>query len=408
MAKDRKISLKANPSAAGRGVGVNGERSVRLRIVASMLIAAVLVALAEASLALLPRLAGKNLLRGILYFPPEVTREQYERYLAIRDPVVGWPARAALRAAGGPEPRPSPAFPEAREWCVTLYGESFTYGDEVSDAEAWGNVLAQRLGCRVANFGVGGYGTDQALLRFTANPADRAPVTIVGVFADNPLRNVNQYRYFLGGEALALKPRFVLENGALKLVPIPNLSYEQFINGLSDPRAVFAHEVFLPGSRHGPVIWSFPYTLSLLDLVRTDHVINYVRGRPSWINFHRLDHDSRALPTTVAIVEEFRRRATAGKTVVAVIYPTGASYKLTRRTGESTFGALVAELAARGIPARDLTADFAAYLGERSFCEMLSSAAACSGHYNAEGNRVVAEAMQAFLAANRLPGHGKQ
>lgn len=386
---------------------MNGAPSVRLKIAAAILIAAVLVALAETGLALLPQVAGRNLLRGMFYFPPRVTRQQYEHYLAIRDPVVGWPARGA-RGAGSPVPRPSPAFPKPGEWCVTSYGDSFTYGDEVSDAEAWGNVLAQRLGCRVGNFGVGGYGTDQALLRFVDNPADRAPVTIVGVFADNLLRNVNQYRYFLGGETLALKPRFVLENGALKLVPIPSLSYEQLINGLHEPRTIFPHEIFLPGSPHGPVIWSFPYTLSLLDLLRSDQVVNYIHGRPSWIDFYGLDHDSHALPVTVAIVEEFRRRATAGKTVVAVLYPTGASYKLTHRTGESAFGALAAELTARGIPTRDLTADFAAYLGERSFCELLTSVAGCAGHYNAEGNRVVAEAMQAFLSVNRLPGRRKQ
>lgn len=380
---------------------MNGAPSSWVKIAAGGLIVAVVFALAEASLALLPRIAGKNLLRGILYFPPEVTRVTYERYLAVRDPVVGWPARDG-RAASAPVPRPSPAFPAPGAWCVTLYGESMTYGDDVSDAEAWGNLLAQRMGCPVGNFGVGGYGTDQALLRFIDNPADLAPATIVGVFADNLLRNVNQYRYFLtGGETLALKPRYVLENGTLNLVPLPNLSYEQFIDGLRDPRAILPHEVFVPGSRHGPVIWTFPYTLSLLDLVRTDHVTNYVRGRPSWINFHQIDHDSRALPTTVAIVEEFRRRAPIGKTVVAVIYPSGASYKLTRRTGVSTFRALAAELEAHGVPARDLTADFSAYLGERSFCELLTFPAACGGHYNPEGNRVVAAAMQAFLASNR-------
>lgn len=380
---------------------------VRVRIAAGVLVLVVLAALAEASLALLPRIAGKGLLRGILYFPPEVTRAQYERYLAVRDPVVGWPARG-LGTEGQPVPRPSPAYPGTGEWCVTLYGDSFTFGDDVSDADAWGNVLAQRLGCRVGNFAVGGYGTDQALIRFIDNSADRAPVTIVGIFADNLLRNVNQYRYFLtGGETLALKPRFVLDNGTLKLVPISNLTYEQFIAGLREPRAAWPHEVFVPGSRHGPVIWSFPYTLSLIDLVRTDHVINYLRGRPSWINFHRPDHDSRALPITAAIVEEFRRRAAPRKTVVAVLYPTGASYKLARRTGMPTFGALAAALEARGIPARDLTADFAAYLGDRSFCELLSSPSACAGHYNPEGNRVVAQAMQAFLAANQL-GREKQ
>ena len=149
---------------------MSGAPGTRVKVAAAVLAVAVLLVLAEASLALLPVIAGKNLLRGILYFPPEVTREKYERYLSIRDPVVGWPARSAPSAAAGlPVPRPSPAFPEPGEWCVTLYGESMTYGDEVTDAEAWGNVLAQRLGCRVGNFGVGGYGSDQALLRFIAS-----------------------------------------------------------------------------------------------------------------------------------------------------------------------------------------------------------------------------------------------
>jgi hypothetical protein len=372
--------------------------SARVRILGAVLIVAAPLAFAEAGLALLPWIVGRGL-RSIVYVPPRVTREEYERYLAIRDPVTGWPRRGEGDMAL-PTPRPSPAFPEPREWCVTLYGESMTRGDDVSDAEAWGNVLAERLGCAVGNFGIGGYGTDQALLRFIANTADRAPATIVGIYTDNLLRNVNQYRYFLtGGETLALKPRFVLDDGTLELIPLSSLSYEQFSEGIRDPRTIFPHEAFVPGSRHGPVIWSFPYTPDLLRLILTDQVINYVRGLPSWINFYRLDHDTRALQTTVAIVEEFRRHAGRGRTVTVALHPSPASYDLARRTGASAFDPLATELRRVGIPVRDLTTDFAAYLGERTFCELLVRPAACWGHYNPEGNRVVASAMQAFLAS---------
>ena len=378
---------------------MGGTPSIRVKVAAGVVFAVMLLVLLEVGLALLPLIGGDRLRRGLLYYPPEVTREKYEQYLADRDPIIGWPS--PNKSVGGlPVPRMSPAFPAATDWCVTTYGESMTYGDEVSDDDAWGNVLAKRLGCAVGNFGIGGYGTDQALLRFTANTADHAPTTIVGIYVDNLLRNVNQYRYFLtGGETLALKPRFILENGKLTLVPIPNLSYEAFAEGLAEPSTIFPQDVLAPGSGHGPVIWSFPYTFSLIDLLTGDQVTNYVRGVPRWIDFYDRDHESGALPVTVAIIDEFRRRAASGKTVIVVLYPGAPSYELSRESGQSTFHTLTAELEAHGVPVRDLTADFSTYLGERSFCEVLVSPGTCSGHYNPEGNRVVAAAMDAFIAS---------
>ena len=73
----------------------------------------------------------------------------------------------------------SPAYPEPGNECVTLYGDSFTYGVGVREEYAWGNTLAERLRCRVGNFGVGGYGTDQALLRFMHNPNDPSSVAVL-------------------------------------------------------------------------------------------------------------------------------------------------------------------------------------------------------------------------------------
>jgi hypothetical protein len=366
------------------------------------------LALAELGLGLLPQVAGARLFQGILYFPPVVTREQYDRYLAIRDPRLGWPSpmpsvHLHLDSSGA---RRSPAFPEPGHECVSLYGDSFTYADEVQDEEAWGNILARRLGCRVGNFGVGGYGTDQALLRFMGNIEDHATVEVLGIFADNVLRNVNQYRYFLtGGEALALKPRFVVENGVLNLVPIPTFSFEEFQSALSRPESFWRYEAFLPGSSEGPIVWRFPYTLSFLRLAVSRHVINFIRGRPSWIDLYRMDHDSRALPTTVAIVDAFRRvAAERGKAVLVIIFPTPAAYELFRRTGASVFEPLLLALNATGIPARDLTRDFAEYLGNRSFCEIVTDQRACLGHYNAEGNQLIARVVYNYFIANGLPG----
>ena len=109
---------------------------------------------------------------------------------------------------------------------MSIYGDSFTFGDEVNDDEAWGNVLSGLLECKVANYGQSGYGTDQAYLRFELNAAaDKAPVNLLAIYPDNILRNLNQYRPFLAGPYaswLAVKPRFIVEGEELKLIPQPS------------------------------------------------------------------------------------------------------------------------------------------------------------------------------------------
>ncbi len=78
--------------------------------------------------------------------------------------------------------RPSPAFPVVGNECLSLYGDSFVYANEVDDASAWGNVLTELVRCRVGNFGVGGYGIDQAYLRFSRNTGDGASLTMLGIY----------------------------------------------------------------------------------------------------------------------------------------------------------------------------------------------------------------------------------
>jgi hypothetical protein len=100
--------------------------------------------------------------------------------------------------------------------------------------------------------------------------------------------------------------------------------------------------------------------------------INTLHGQPSWLEFYRKDHPSGALPTTVAIVSEFRRVATQrGKSMLVVIFPNRQAFDILQRTGRSPLEPLVEALNGRGIRVIDLTKDFAIYLGSRSFCEVV-------------------------------------
>src|SRR6185369_11278719 len=91
--------------------------------------------------------------------------------------------------------RPSPAFPDTTPETsqVALYGDSFTQSPN-SDAETWGNVLATLSGRRVSNYGQGGYGTDQAFLRFRRNVRDKSPFVILAQVAEDIARNLPRHR----------------------------------------------------------------------------------------------------------------------------------------------------------------------------------------------------------------------
>ena len=149
------------------------------------------------------------------------------------------------------KPRPNhPVFPRK---CISVFGDSFSHADEVDDHEAWTNLLAQSMRCQVDNFGVPGYGLDQAYLRYKeASPSSE--IVILGLYQEMLRRNfAASWTFYNAQKNVSLKPYFVINNGALKKVPYPEIST---INSLKkyhqDDRY---YNVFNIG---------FPYTLSTL------------------------------------------------------------------------------------------------------------------------------------------------
>jgi hypothetical protein len=100
---------------------------------------------------------------------------------------------------------------------ILAVGDSYTAGSQVRDDETWPAQLGQRLGERVLNAGVGGYGVDQIVLnaeRLLAIVKPRA--VIVGIHEDAIQRTT--YKTFS-----TPKPYFIEEGGnwVLKNQPVP-------------------------------------------------------------------------------------------------------------------------------------------------------------------------------------------
>ncbi|HSE90241.1 MAG TPA: hypothetical protein VLJ79_28795 [Candidatus Binatia bacterium] len=99
---------------------------------------------------------------------------------------------------------------------ILILGDSFTFGDEVSDDETYSHYLQEMLPhTEVINMGVHGYGHDQMLILLKEEGVKYQPdIVILGFLPLDMSRNLLEFRDFA-------KPRFVLESGQLKLTGIP-------------------------------------------------------------------------------------------------------------------------------------------------------------------------------------------
>lgn len=347
---------------------------------------------------------GSRLLagRGVFYRAPDGLL-QVGDYFERRDPALGWPPPDAFGdgffdVSGA---RLTPAFPETGRACLSVYGDSFTQGGGVSNEAAWPNQLSRLLGCRVANYGVGGYGSDQATLRFEHNLGDEAPVVILGHQPENIMRNVNQYRELLGSSPLGLKPRFILDsNGELSLVSMPVVSLEEFDEFLARPEDWLHEEFFLPGGASGVSRMRFPFTLSMLRGLSHYHVQAKLAGRPAYSQFYEADHPARGLEITARILERFATIARErGKRPMLQILPTGLDMIEYQETGEWPYAPLLERAAELGLDVVDHGSRLMTLVGEGDPCQLYL---ACNNHMNPKGNAMLARQVAAALEERRL------
>ncbi len=187
-------------------------------------------------------------------------------------PILGWdyPANVMYKCADGKlyshgasgERLTCTSFPTTG---IVTYGDSFTHCDQVSDESTWQTFLARKLGTNVLNYGVGGYGTDQAFLKFRLHGTPRAGVVMLCIWPENINRVVNIYRPFYHYEdPLAMtKPRFVVDGSGFRLLPNPTRDIGHLAK-LEDPqylRALGAMDYWYQFDRNMPDI-KFPYVLS--------------------------------------------------------------------------------------------------------------------------------------------------
>jgi len=325
----------------------------------------------------------------------------YDEYLSKRDELLGWPYPVQFggKSFDSTGARRLPAFEEHQHYpsCISLYGDSYTMGSDVDHVHAWGNVLSQLLGCRVANFGMNGYGVDQAYLRFKRHKKDQSKIVILGHSSVDIIRNLGRNLDLLSSRLnYALKPRFILNaQGQLEFVKMPQLSEMEYhqVLGLKSPQLILEHDNFYPGGPTGITKFRFPYTYSILKNMGNFHLRAKLAGRPNYAEFYRPNHPSGSLEIATKLIKHFYDEVLRRKQHPVIVFFANQSDMLFyRKVQRWSYQNLMDALEINNIPYLNFGSYLIEYMGDRNVNEIFTP-----GHYNEEGNREVAKFMYQHL-----------
>ncbi|MFN7972780.1 MAG: SGNH/GDSL hydrolase family protein [Acidobacteriota bacterium] len=346
--------------------------------------------------------------RGVPYSPvfaralPTYARDRIERNLASRggyftfDPYTGWTiaagstlgpycaddlARRDIGAQAGDGPS------------IAAFGDSFTHGDGVAGSETWTAMLATN-GRFVANYGVSGFGVDQAFLRYREREGGlRADVVIIGMMSENVCRHVSSFRPFYTLDHLAYgKPRFELSGDGLVLVPNPLARREDYERLLSEPAVVLPrlgeHDQFYATRPHHRRYDA----VAILRFFKTVWAARQAHSPGNRILDGRgcYTESSTAFAVTARILDVFASLVRArGATPIVVLFPTLEDVRRRMTTGVSTYGPLASWLDEHGVEYVDVLPDLCHDDPARFY--------RWDGHFSVAGNAVVAAALETRL-----------
>lgn len=337
----------------------------------------------------------------------QLVEHQPDSLLAL-DAEIGWIYRPnyrgdlyssnSLGARGSREYGPRAAANRLR---IAAFGDSFVHANEVSDEAAWSSRLeALDPAVEVVNFGVGGFGTDQALMLFRRQVKKVQPDIVILGFAEVDLaRNVNRYRRFIAARENPLfKPRFRLDDADNRLILVPAAfsGRDGLLKIKNDPARLLEsanHDFF-----YEPLEWENPlYDHSAL--VRLFSTLG-ARGWRSGVSRNRLyrggriNRSAEAVQVTAALVRAFEQEASgSGFAFIFLILPLQASD-------------IWNEEPPRYTPLKEILSDLPVFDAREEFREDASVTPqnlwAPGSHYSAEGNSSLARFVHRILKKQKV------
>ena len=252
--------------------------------------------------------------------------------------------------------RKSREYEKKAEYKIKVFGDSFTKGDG-GIHETFQYFVEEKTGWECLNYGVGGYGTDQALLKYRDNQI-KTKYTLLCILDENIARCVNIFRGFLYQRQNLPKPRFMVsDDNSITLVdnPVKNrddlqkLKDGQFIDSLKkyDYWANYWEQV------NAPLELKWPATLTMLahlDFFVENLMItmkhnsspDYQSATDQAEFYHLYRENSESLKIMRYIINEFIDTANSrGEIPIIVIFPITHSVDVLYEYGRKPYQSLV-------------------------------------------------------------------
>ncbi len=317
----------------------------------------------------------------------------------VYDQDLGWSIGPNRRSANGlyfsnsqglraPQPGKSFSLPHAAS-LIAVLGDSFTFGEEVAYEDTWAAWLEKLLGERfaVANFGVGGYGVDQAYLRYLRDVRPWHPaIAVLGFISHDLLRSMVVYPFlnYPEWEWPFSKPRFLATTAELRVLNTPAIPPDMIF-----AKSSIADLPYLPYDMgYTPFEWQ-------REWYHVSYSVRFLLTRfPRWRPLNANASAEAMFALNERILRSFIQQATLSSTIPVIVYfPTARDFDLQRPnlTGKR----FLQILQRSGIPYFDSTSCLLQVPEAKRFEP--------GGHYSPRANVAVAECLAQYLRQNILP-----
>ena len=281
---------------------------------------------------------------------------------------------------------------------ILILGDSYSHGDEVAYHDTFGYYLEQILNdtgipTEVINLAVGGYGVDQAFLRWQYSGRHlSADIVILGLQFENIQRNVNIIRsLYLPHSGLPFsKPRYILQNNTLKLINSPTLPPEKITHLLKismNDWGLAQYEQFLKQGFYERKIW---YKSKLIALI--SEILFPTEEDPFF-------YDLSAKPAQLAlkILDTFESEIEQnGSQFIIVHIPIIIDIIKKRFSIETVYSKLLSTIKSRHNVVTTI-GTLATQTKEKSIFDLYMK----GGHYSAMGNKVIAQRISEEILKQR-------
>jgi len=295
-------------------------------------------------------------------------------------------------------------FPRSNAVRIATFGDSFTHGDEVKNNDTWQEQL-NRLdhNLEVINFGVGGYGLDQAFLRYQQEGVPYHPqIVFIGFMEENINRLVNVFRPFYAPGIPLTKPRFIIQGKQLVQLPNPMADMNDCKKLLDDPKWYLsefgAHDFhYTAGLKDGSP--DFSPSVRMLKLLYHQIASRYSEKNDRSIYKNgSFNTASEAYSICSMLFDAFYRDVQKNKALpIIVVFPNRSDIERYQHDKIKAYTPLITYMRSQGYRFIDLCDAFEKYAKSSPIDELF-----ITHHYSPMGNSIVAQFLFDYLAENRF------